>query len=96
MRLKEEELIGIEQYEHDFHSLEYSSRFDDYLNNELGYEFLEQASSDLFLTPYSITSTREYYAEAFEMFLFGDIRTVQSVCPYLYHKIEELYRLYDE
>ena len=68
----------------------YDKKVDDYLFIEIGYPNLEAITSDYFLTPYSITSIREYWATGFEFYFYGKYDIVKTLCPKLYKKIEEI------
>ena len=72
----------------DFLQTKYDEQFDMFLYKKIGYPILRIISSGLFLTPYSITSLREYFATAFEQFyLKQDISLIKKVSPELYRKI---------
>ena len=73
-----------------FLNTEYSKDFDDYLYKEIGYPKLEQISMNLFISPYSITSLREYFAIGLEAFFLNNKKELKNICPQLYYKIEEV------
>tara|TARA_R100000234_G_scaffold119966_1_gene104583 strand:- start:5698 stop:6393 length:696 start_codon:yes stop_codon:yes gene_type:complete len=69
----------------------YDEEFDEYLYTVLGYPLLSSYTSGLFYSPYSATSVREYFARGFEaFFLYKDLKTLASVSPILYNRIETL------
>jgi len=74
----------------DFLDAEYSEKFDDFLYLVVGYPLLRNLSSGLFLSPYAITSIREYFADAFEEYFMRDSKSVKVVSPAVYYKIEQL------
>ena len=76
--------------EHDFENSEYEEKFDDFLYLEIGYPLLRGLTSGLFMSPYAVTSVREYFADAFEEYFLRDPRNVKLISPAVYFKIEEL------
>jgi hypothetical protein len=75
----------------DFLNPEYSQKFDNYLFNEIGYEKLSTLIPGLFISPYSVTSLREYFANGFEnYFVKGNGYNLKKICPMLFNKLEEL------
>tara|TARA_R100001082_G_scaffold110950_1_gene92564 strand:+ start:730 stop:1422 length:693 start_codon:yes stop_codon:yes gene_type:complete len=70
-----------------FFNEEYNKGFDDFLYKEVGYERLRGLIKDLFLSPYSVTSLREYFAVAFEEYFIGNRIYVKQVSPYVYEKL---------
>ena len=44
----------------------------------------------MFLTPYSITSLREYWATGFEEYVLGNRLDLKNVCPYINKKLSML------
>jgi hypothetical protein len=75
---------------YDFVSTEYEEKFDDFLYLQIGYPLLRSLTSGLFMSPYAITSVREYFADAFEEYFLRDPMGVKLMAPAVYHKIEEL------
>jgi hypothetical protein len=71
-----------------FFSEDYVDELDDFLFKNLGYENLSQITPGLFLSPYSVTSIREYFATGFEEYLNGDKTYLKEICPQLYNKIK--------
>jgi len=74
-----------------FTNCSYSKDFDEYLHKEIGYPLLNVISTDIFYSPYAITSLREYFANGFEAFFyFGDYDFVRRSCPQLFNKLSML------
>lgn len=73
-----------------FFSDEHVDELDDFLFNKLGYDKLLALTPGLFLTPYSTTSLREYFAEGFEEWLQGDKDFLKEICPALYNKLKTI------
>jgi len=73
-----------------FMNVEYSEDFDDILYQLIGYPLLTTMTTGLFVTPYSVTSLREYFATAFEEFFLKDRGHVKSVSPAIYQKIIDI------
>jgi len=73
-----------------FFSDEFVDELDDFLYKTVGYDKLSILSAGLFISPYSITSIREYFANAFEEYLEGNTKYVQQISPMVYNKIENL------
>ncbi len=71
----------------------YDTKIDSYFYNEVGYPMLRSLINGLFLTPYSCTSLREYFALGFEEYYMADRNTVRTTCPFLYEKLEQLENL---
>jgi hypothetical protein len=69
---------------------EYSEKFDEFLYNTIGYPALVPLSMGLFVSPYSATSLREYFATAFEQYFLKDMEYVRTISPAVYRKIEEV------
>jgi hypothetical protein len=70
---------------------DFDENIDNFLYIELGYDILSRYIIDLFPTPYSVTSLREYWAVCFENFHTKKI-DIKSNCPEAYKKIKELYK----
>lgn len=74
-----------------FMYIRYNKEFDNFLYNIIGYNNLTRITRDLFISPYSITSIREYFAIGFERyFLFGFENELKTICPRLHEKISEI------
>ena len=66
---------------------------DDYLYRGVGYGLLWSLITGLFISPYSVTDLREYFAVGFENYVQGDHKTVKQLCPALFVRLEELFDL---
>jgi hypothetical protein len=75
-----------------FFSEDYVDELDNFLLNELGYDRLSILTAGLFLSPYSVTSIREYFANVFEEFTSGDKNYLKQISPATFEKVEELFR----
>ena len=64
---------------------------DEFLYQKVGYDKLSLMIPNLFTSPYSITSIREYFANGMEDFLLGDVDYLKHISPVLYKKLDELY-----
>lgn len=79
----------------DFFNEEYSKDFDDLLFRTIGYEKLAGYIKNLFLSPYSVTSLREYFARGFEEYYIGNRLDLKDISPYVYSKITLLSNIND-
>ncbi len=72
-----------------FMDSEYNKELDMFLYEKIGYDKLATAIAGVFITPYSITSLREYFATGFtEFYLHPDEHGfLQKVSPELYKKL---------
>jgi len=67
---------------------EFTRDFDDFLFKKVGYDKLTLLISNLFISPYSPTSLREYFASGFEYYYCGDNpEYISQISPKLYKKI---------
>lgn len=71
--------------------VDYSENLDKFLYIDLGYNTLTSYIHDIFPSPYSVTSLREYWAICFENYHTGKIN-IKQMCPEAYTKITELYK----
>lgn len=85
----EEDMITRKQYDN-FISPDYSQELDLFFYEHLGYDTIEEIGGDLFLSPYAITSIREYWAVGFETYYLEDKYRVQQMSPALFDKINEI------
>lgn len=69
---------------------EYNLKFDEFLYKVVGYDRLHQLSIGLFVSPYAITSLREYFANGFEHYYLHDREYVARISPKLFSKISKL------
>jgi hypothetical protein len=78
-----------------FMDTEYEQEFDEYLFNDVGYDKLSEILKGVVVTPYAVTSLREYFATAFtEFYLHPDSHNyLKKVSPEVYKKMVELPRL---
>lgn len=73
-----------------FFSDEYVDKLDNFLFKELGYDNLSSLTPGLFISPYSATSIREYFANGFEEYISGDQYYLREISPTLYNKLESI------
>jgi len=73
-----------------FFNEEYLKEFDNLLYKHIGYDKLALFSLGLFISPYSITTIREYFASGFQMFFSEEVDYLREISPVLYHKIKKL------
>jgi hypothetical protein len=74
-----------------FTDLEYSSEFDNFLLNKVGYDKLALLMQGVFNTPYAATSLREYFATGFTEFnMHPDRDILRDISPVLYGKLRDL------
>ena len=78
------------QKEKDFLNSDYDEDFDFYLYDKIGYNALDGYIEGCFLSPYSATSMREYFAVAFTDYFLYDRENIKRTCPAVYNKIKEL------
>lgn len=81
---------GYNTTKQDFSNLEYTSKFDKYLYEEVGYPALNTMVTGLFCSPYGATSLREYFANGFEYFFVKNRELVKKVSPRLYKLLLEV------
>ena len=74
----------------------YSEDFDQFLYEDVGYQTVETAAPNLFISPYAATSLREYFANGFEHYFYKckesgeDIAEYFINCPKLLSLLREL------
>ena len=75
-----------------FQQTEYDYEFDQFLYKDVGYAKLSNIVNGLFVSPYSPTSLREYFATGFtEFYLHPNEHTyLKNVSPELYSKLEKI------
>ena len=81
--------IDKEHYE----NVEYCRSFDDFLYKQVGYKLLINITNGLFVSPYSATSLREYFANGVEEFYIKDANSLKNISPVLYKKILKLHNI---
>jgi hypothetical protein len=76
-----------------FMDTEYDQEFDEFLHQDVGYDKLAEVLKGLFVTPYSATCLREYFATGFvEFYLYPDSHDyLKRVSPELYKKLLQLH-----
>jgi hypothetical protein len=85
--LQENNLLTEPITEEDFYETKYDEKFDNYLYKVIGYNKLGGLSKDIFISPYSCTCLREYFANAFEIFFVKDLFIVKKYTPSIYSKL---------
>lgn len=73
-----------------FLNVEYSKKFDEFLYRVIGYPKLTTVTMGLFISPYGITSLREYFANGMEEYFLRDREYMNTISPELYSKINYL------
>ena len=73
-----------------FFDEKYVEKLDNFLYDEVGYDKLAILSAGLFISPYSITTFREYFANGFEEYFLGDSEYLRETSPALYNKIKNI------
>ena len=76
--------------EYNFDNLEYDLDFDQFLYKRVGGNTLRMVTAGIFVRPYASVSMREYFATGFEAYMLGNKKTLQSLSPELYKKIDDL------
>ena len=71
----------------------FKQEIDDYLYRVVGYQTMWNIINGLFLTPYSTTDIREYFALGFEHYAQGDYNSVKKMCPVLFTRLETIFDL---
>ena len=65
---------------------------DDFLFNQIGYDSLLSITPGLFLSPYSVTSLREYFANGFEEYVNGDEGYLKEISLSVFNKLESFFK----
>jgi len=78
-----------------FLNFEYDQEFDQFLLKDVGYDKLSEILKGIFITPYSATSLREYFATGFtEFYLYPNSHNyLKRISPELYKKISQIHAL---
>ena len=81
----------------DAEEIRYTAKIDNFFHEEVGYKKLGNITRDIFITPYAITSIREYWATAFEKFwIKPDTRDfIKKSSPVLYRKIMTVKKMHN-
>lgn len=75
---------------YDFNNLEYNKELDTFFYKEVGYEKLNTFIQGLFVSEYSVTSLKEYFATGFEEYYLGDRVLLKQISSYIYEKVASL------
>lgn len=70
--------------------IDFNDEFDNYLYNVITYPVLYFKISNLFPSPYAITSISEYICIGIEIFLLENKEWLKQYCPILYNLIDNL------
>jgi len=73
-----------------FFSDDMLKELDYFLYKDVGYDKISLLSAGLFLSPYSITTIREYFATGLLDYLLGEDNHLKDVSPILYEKINKI------
>jgi|3_EtaG_2_1085321.scaffolds.fasta_scaffold44639_3 hypothetical protein len=73
-----------------FFSNDHISELDHFLYKTVGYDKLSVLTAGLFLSPYSITSIREYFGNGFEEYFIGDYNYLKEISPAVFNKVVSL------
>jgi len=73
-----------------FFDVNYNEKLDLFFAEEIGYDNLRPLVANLFLSPYAVTSLREYFANAFEHMFVNIESEVKQVSPVAYRKIKAI------
>ena len=76
----------------DFFKTEYDEGLDTFFYQDVGYPLLTTLTSGLFMSPYAVTSLREYFANGFEWYLIkGEKEKLKNISPVLYYKLDKIF-----
>jgi hypothetical protein len=73
-----------------FFNVNYSQELDLFFAEEIGYDNLRPLVANLFLSPYAVTSLREYFANAFEHMFVNVESEVKQISPVAFKKIKAI------
>ena len=73
-----------------FFSDDMLKEFDNFLYKMVGYDKISLLTAGLFLSPYSITTIREYFASGMLDYLTNDNSYIDEISPVLYSKIKQI------
>ena len=78
-----------------FLNSEYEQEFDEFLLKDVGYDKLSEILRGVFISPYSATSLREYFATGFtEFYLYPNSHNyLKRISPELYKKLLQIHAL---
>jgi len=82
----------------EFMEIDYSEEFDRFLYEDIGYPLLENIINGIFVSPYAVTSLKEYYANGLEKYFMNaeDRNYLKYIRPQLYYKLEEFINGYQD
>ena len=84
-------LKGFDVSLENFLNPEYDQKFDEFISQVVGYPTMRTISSDIFYSPYAVTSLREYFANGFEAYYMKEeIPRLKKISPKLFNKILKL------
>jgi hypothetical protein len=78
-----------------FIDIDYNEVFDELMFVKIGYDVLNDVGEGLFISPYAVTSCREYFATGFEEYVnslsyFAGTEKLEKISPELYTKLMTL------
>ena len=76
----------------DMSNPQYEKKLDNFLHKEVGYDMLGHVINGIFVSPYSVTSIREYWAKGLEHYILGKSLELKELCPVLYNKINQIFQ----
>lgn len=85
------ETSGFEPDKALFLDTKFSPELDNFLYRVVGYDALQHLGAGVFVSSYSATSLREYWAKGVEEYLLKDRNYLKQVSPALFYKIELLF-----
>jgi len=68
----------------------FNQALDTFFSQEIGYENLGVITSNIFMSPYGITSVREYFANGLEHYYIDGPEQLKKISPVLSSKIEKI------
>lgn len=74
------------------HTVEYDKALDDFFYKYVGYPTLRSLMGSLFISAYSVTDIREYFAISFETYFLESKNEVREITPSVYIVIEDILR----
>tara|TARA_Y100000034_G_scaffold135418_2_gene207260 strand:- start:180 stop:884 length:705 start_codon:yes stop_codon:yes gene_type:complete len=74
----------------EYETTKYKKEFDYFLYSGVKASLLKTLSIGLFVSPYALTSLREYFSTGFEEYFLGDKSYLKKISPALYSKINSI------